>query len=123
MGLVTYSNQAKTNILKIYNILEYLEKEGKVKLSDGINSPSKVKIIIPSSDLYKFQITNKFYDPFIKLVLRSHNNIFNHSVVTNAQKIASQLNISASNLKKIFLKQIKILLLVEGCQTMMIFLI
>ena len=102
--IVDFSTRYKTNILKVYNILQYLEKEGKLKLSDGINSPSKVKITIPSSDLYKFQITNKFYDPFIKLLLRSHNNIFNHSVVINEQKIASQLNIPTSNIKKIFLK-------------------
>ena len=102
--IVDFSNRYKTNILKIYNTLLYLEKEDIIKLSDGIKSPSKVKITISSSDLYKFQITNKFYDPFIKSLLRLHNNIYNYSVVVNEQQMANQLNISTKNIKKILLK-------------------
>ena len=109
--IAAFSERYETNTLKTYNILKYLEKEEKIKLSDGINSPSKVKITIPSSELYKFQITNKFYDPFIKLLLRSYNNLFNHLVVINEKEIASRFNSSIDEVKTILskLKQLEII--------------
>ncbi|MEC7646052.1 MAG: RecQ family ATP-dependent DNA helicase [Bacteroidota bacterium] len=102
--IVSFSNRYQFNILKTYNIIQYLKKEEKLKLSDGIQSPSKIKIKIANSELYKFQITNKFYDAFIKLLLRSYNNIFNHFVVINEEKIATKLNSSIDNVKKILWK-------------------
>jgi len=103
-NIVAFSKRYKINILKVYNILKYLEKEEKVKLSDGIHSPSKVKITTTSTDLYRFQITNKLYDSFIKLLLRSHSNILNHLVVINEEKIATQLNSSVNNVREILIK-------------------
>ena len=103
-NIVAFSERYKINILKVYNILKYLEKEEKVKLSDGIYSPSKVKITTTSTDLYRFQITNKLYDSFIKLLLRSHSNILNHLVVINEEKIATQLNSSVNNVREILIK-------------------
>ncbi|MAX05245.1 MAG: recombinase RecQ, partial [Flavobacteriales bacterium] len=103
-NIVAFSERYKINILKVYNILKYLEKEEKVKLSDGIYSPSKVKITTTSTDLYRFQITNKLYDSFIKLLLRSHSNILNHLVVINEEKIATQLNSSVNKVREILIK-------------------
>ncbi|MEC9210004.1 MAG: RecQ family ATP-dependent DNA helicase [Bacteroidota bacterium] len=102
--IVSFSDRYKTNTLKTYNILKYLEKEEKIKISDGMRSPSKVKITITSSELYKFQITNKFYDSFIKLLLRSYNNLFNHFVVINEKQIASRYNSSVDDVKTILFK-------------------
>ena len=102
--IVAFSERYKTNTLKTYNILKYLEKEEKIKLSDGIHSPSKIKITITSVELYNFQITNKFYDSFIKLLLRSYNNLFNHFVVINEKQIASSLNSSVDDVKTILFK-------------------
>ena len=103
-NIVKFSKRYKTNTLKTYYILKYLEKEERIKFSEGLHSPSKIKITITSSELYKFQITNKFYDSFIKLLLRSYNNLFNHLVAINEQHIASRFNTSTKNVKTILLK-------------------
>ena len=102
--IAAFCTRYKTSTLKTYNILKYLEKEEKLKLSDGIHSASKIQIIIPSSELYKFQITNKFYDAFIKLLLRSYNNLFNHLVAINEKQIATDLNSSTNDVKIILYK-------------------
>lgn len=102
--IVLFSNRYKTNVLKTYNILKYLEKEEKMKFSDVGYSPSKVKINITKSELYKFQITNQFYDSFIKLILRSYNNIFDHLVDINEKKIATHLNSTVKDIKAILLR-------------------
>ncbi len=99
-----FSKKYNMKILKIYNTLKYLEKENKLKLIEEKYSPSMVKIITSNTNLYKFQITNKYYDSFIKLLLRSYSNIFNHLVIINEEKIAENLNISIENVKKIFVK-------------------
>ena len=99
-----FSRKYKIKILKVYNILKYLEKEDKLKLNEEKYSPSMVKIITSNTNLYKFQITNKYYDSFIKLLLRSYSNIFNHLVVINEEKIAKNLKISIENVKKILVR-------------------
>ena len=106
-----FSKKYKIKILKVYNILKYLEKENKLKLIEEKNSPSMLKIITSNKNLYRFQITNKYYDSFIKLLLRSHSNIFNQLVIINEEKIAKNLNISIENVKKVLhrLKQLEII--------------
>ena len=44
--IVSFSERYKLSNLKTYNILKYLEKEEYLRLSDAINSPSKLIIII-----------------------------------------------------------------------------
>tara|TARA_B100001142_G_scaffold327445_1_gene385084 strand:+ start:6822 stop:8711 length:1890 start_codon:yes stop_codon:yes gene_type:complete len=93
--IIDFSNRYKTGVLKTYNILKYLEKEEKLKLSNNINSPSTVMINVSNTELYKFQISNRYYDAFIKLLLRSYSNLFNHHTVINENQIAKDLKESS----------------------------
>ena len=106
-----FSDRYKIKLIKTYHILKYLEKEGIIKLSSTTFSPSKIKFSVSSSDLYKFQITNKYYDSFIKLILRAYNNCFNHFVIVDEEKIATSLKTSKDNIINIFskLQQLEIL--------------
>jgi ATP-dependent DNA helicase RecQ len=102
--IVDFSERYKTNTLKVYNIIKCLEKEERIRISSESYFPSKIKIIISSSELYEFQISNKFFDPFIKFILRSHNNIFNHLIPINEELIAKLLNTSINDIKKMLFK-------------------
>ena len=102
--IVEFSERYNTNTLKTYNTLKYLEKEEKIKLSDAIHSPSKLMIIISNTELYTFQIANRYYDAFIKLLLRSYSNLFNNYVIINEKQIASRFNSSISEVKVILQK-------------------
>lgn len=108
--ITTFSSKYKYSILKTYNILKYLEKEEYIKLIDTAHTPSKLMITITNSELYKFQIANNYFDPFIKLLLRSYSNLFNHFVVINEKKIAKEFNKPIEEVKKILnkLKQLEI---------------
>lgn len=109
--IISFSKRYKIDILRIYHILRYLEKEEKIKFSDKVQSKSRIKIIIPNSRLYKFQITNKFYDAFIKTLLRSYNNLFNNLIVISEKEIGEQLNKSTDDVKKMLfkLKQLEVI--------------
>lgn len=103
-NMVEFSERYKLSNLKTYNILKYLEKEERIKLSDAIHSPSKLKIIVTNSELYKFQIANKFYDSFIKLLLRSYSNLFNNYVIINETQIANRFNCNLNEVSRILNK-------------------
>jgi len=102
--LSAFSEKYKVNTLKTYNIIRYLEKEEYLKLTNPNNSPSKIKFTVSSTDLYKFQITNKFYDSFIKLLLRSYENLFNNFIIINEEQISKNYNTNEKNIKKLLIK-------------------
>ena len=106
-----FNEKYNISLLKTYYVLKYLEKEGLLKFSIGKYSPSKIKFLISSSELYKFQISNKYYDTFIKVLLRNYTNPFDNEVIINEEKLAIYLNSSKENITKILykLKQFEIL--------------
>ena len=104
----TFSDRYKISNLKAYNILKYLEKEEHLKLSDAIHSPSKLMIIISNANLYKFQIANRYYDNFIKLLLRSYANLFNNLVIINEEEIANRFNITFDEVKRLLEKLVQL---------------
>ena len=103
-----FSERYKISNLKAYNILKYLEKEEHLKLSDAVHNPSKLMIIISNANLYKFQIANRYYDNFIKLLLRSYTNLFNNYVIINEQEIASRFNVTADEVKRLLDKLVQL---------------
>ncbi len=106
--IVQFSERYKTSNLKAYNILKYLEKEEHLKLSDAIHSTSKLMFSVSNANLYKFQIANRYYDSFIKLLLRSYANLFNNYVIINEEGIANRFNISADEVKRLLEKLVQL---------------
>ena len=102
--IINFSERYKMSSLKVYNILKYLEKEEHIKLSEAMYSPSKLMIKVNNSELYKFQIANKFYDNFLKILLRSYSNLFNNYAIINEQEIANRLNISINEVIRLINK-------------------
>jgi len=110
-NMIKFTERYKMNSLKVYNILKYLEKEEHIKLSEAIHSPSKLKIKVSNSELYKFQIANKYYDRFLKLLLRSYSNLFYNYVKINEQEIATKFNVTNEEVVRLLkkLEQLEIL--------------
>tara|TARA_Y100000385_G_scaffold58557_1_gene56475 strand:+ start:27883 stop:29787 length:1905 start_codon:yes stop_codon:yes gene_type:complete len=96
--LSDYSAKYNINSLKTYNILKYLEKENYLKLEDIYNHSSKIHLKIEHSELNKFQISNKYFDPYIKLLLRSYSGLFEDYVNINETLLAGR---SKTNKNKI----------------------
>jgi ATP-dependent DNA helicase RecQ len=80
--------------LTVFNSLKFLEREGYISLSDAFFQPSRVHFAHGKEDLYKFQVANKKYDEFIKLLLRSYTGTFEHYVKINETDIARRAGIS-----------------------------
>ena len=103
-NILKFSERYNTTYLKTFNILKYLEKEEFFKISDALHTPSKLIMNVNNSELYKFQISNKYYDRFIKLLLRSYGNLFNNYVFINELQLAERYNSDVTEVKRLLIK-------------------
>lgn len=103
-NILKFSERYNSTYLKTFNILKYLEKEELFKISDTLHTPSKLRMNVNNSELYKFQITNKYYDKFIKLLLRSYVNLFNNYVFINELQLAERYNSDITEVKRLLIK-------------------
>lgn len=92
------------NIISTYSVIQYLENEELIKLTDTQYISSKIKIIISNAELYKFQISNSHFEKIIKLLLRKHNNIFSNYVNIDEDYLQSQINNDKQLIKNILIK-------------------
>ena len=103
-NILKFSERYKSTYLKTFNILKYLEKEELFKISDTLHTPSKLIMNVNNSELYKFQISNKYYDRFIKLLLRSYRNLFHNYVFINELQLAERYNSDVTEVKRLLIK-------------------
>ena len=103
-NILKFSERYKSTYLKTFNILKYLEKEELIKISDTLHTSSKLIMNVNNSELYKFQISNKYYDRFIKLLLRSYGNLFNNYVFINELQLAERYNSDVTEVKRLLIK-------------------
>lgn len=106
--MIDFTERYKMSNLKVYNILKYLEKDEYVKLSEALHSTSKLMIKVSNTELYKFQIANKYYDNFLKLLLRSYANLFYNYVIINEQEIANKFNVNNEEVVRLLNKLVQL---------------
>lgn len=80
----------------VYNALKFLEKEGFLFLNEAIHSPSRIFIKTDKETLYRFQVENAFFDPFIKMLLRSYGGIFTEYANIREEDIAKRTNLTTA---------------------------
>ncbi|MCD4774314.1 MAG: RecQ family ATP-dependent DNA helicase [Bacteroidales bacterium] len=88
-----------------YNSLKFLEKEAYILMNEFVDVSSKIHFLLNKEDLYRFQIENKFYDGFIKLILRSYSGVFNDFININENEIANRSDINSTSVIK-YLQQL-----------------
>ena len=86
-----FCNKYKLNISSTYRALHFIEKEGLISLSENFSTPSKVNIILTKQDFYKFQVSHKTYDFFLKTLLRTYGGLMEGYVSINESELAGNL--------------------------------
>jgi ATP-dependent DNA helicase RecQ len=71
-----FSRNYNFNPVIAFNSLKFLEREGYIVLNESLEQPSRIHMEFDRDALYRFQVENKSYDAFIKLLLRSYSGIF-----------------------------------------------
>jgi len=94
-------NLAKTfnlDLLKTFNGLKILEKNGNIHLSESGKKTTSIKWIAQSIDLYNLQIKNKVLSPLIRNILRNYENSHMQYVSLNELKLMRDLKLSQEGL-------------------------
>ncbi|MFO7867796.1 MAG: ATP-dependent DNA helicase RecQ [Bacteroidales bacterium] len=78
------------DIIKTHNSIKILEEEGYIYVSESAETRSRVKFLLDRHMLYKFQVENKNFDIFIKLLLRTYTGIFTEYVPISEEFLAKK---------------------------------
>lgn len=91
------------NTFFIYNALGFLEKEGYLASSEALANPSRLMFLVSNEELYRFQVANPRYDPFLKMLLRSYTGLFTEFTRINEEDIARRNGVPVEKVKKTLL--------------------
>jgi len=92
----------------VFNALKFLEKEGCLVLNEALHTPSRMLIKTDKESLYRFQVENIFFDPFIKTILRSYSGIFSEFTQIREEDLAKRTNLSTDKVVEMLVKLAKL---------------
>lgn len=109
--LMDFSNNYNLDPVLAFNAIRFLEKEGYLAMSEALTNPSRILFTLQKEDLYRFQVANPKYDPFIKLLLRSYAGLFTEFIKIREQDIARRANLTVAQTEKLlsYLQKMNIL--------------
>ncbi len=99
--LVSFSKQYNIDPFLVFNALGFLEKEGYLAVSEALANPSRMMFLVDNEELYRFQVANPVFDPFIKLLLRSYSGLFSEYTKIKEDDIAKRAGIPVDKVKKL----------------------
>lgn len=91
--LGTFCKNFKLNVLQAFSALKILERAGYIELTDDLEHESRVHFVVQRDDLYRFQVANKDFDTFIKLLLRSYTGLFTDFIPINIDNLSQRTKI------------------------------
>lgn len=90
IDMLAFCDQFNLNLITVYNSLKFLELEGFLTLSEGIESMSQIKIKVNNFDLYQYQVRDKEFNQVIQFILRTQMGVFDDFVKIDEGKIAAK---------------------------------
>ena len=107
----TFIDQYSLPVLKAYEVLKILEKEGLLTLNEGFRAMSRIFILVNRTTLYDFQLRHPKLDVLIKTLTRSYGGLETEYTSIQESLLAQRLKTSTQNVKEAltFLKNKKII--------------
>ena len=90
------------NITTVHNSLKILQGAGYISFSEDVDIPSKAKMLLDNLELYKFQVANSQYDPFIKSLLRTYTGLFTEYVCIDEEILAKRIELTRNDVYNAF---------------------
>lgn len=92
------------SVNSVIQSLKILEREGWLEVSESVYLPSRFKFEYHHHDLYKFQVENEKYDPFIKLLLRNYGGGFENFISFRERELVQKTGWSFQIIEEYFKK-------------------
>ena len=86
---------------KTMHALRFLEREGYIGLSEALTHPSRIFVHAGREELYRYQVANPRFDPFIRLLLRTYTGLLSGFVKINEADIARKGNMDRTQVTEI----------------------
>lgn len=87
-NLMDFVSIYKLNTTKAHSALKFIEMEGYLELTEEIDNPSRIMVVVDKNELYKYQIAHADMDRFVKILLRNFTGLFSSYVRIDEQYIA-----------------------------------
>ncbi len=98
--LVKFTKSFEFSISETFYALKILQTNEDLAFSEGNFHPTRLKIAIGSSALYKFQVGNDKVSSLITLLTRSYPGIFERFIRIHENELADRLSININQLNK-----------------------
>ena len=84
----------------LYNTLRILESNNYLYLSEGLRSPSTIRVIMTSRTLYNFQISHPHFESLIKVLLRGYTGVFDKDTKISEFELSRKIEKPLAWIKK-----------------------
>jgi ATP-dependent DNA helicase RecQ len=98
--IVGFSNVFKFSVQEVYNSVKLLELNGNLSMLENSFFPTRLKLSIGSSALYKFQVAHESVANLITLLTRSYPGIFDRYISINEKELSKRLKIDEAKLRE-----------------------
>lgn len=95
-----FSDQYSLPVLKTYEVLKILEKEGWLTLNEGFKVSSRIHILVDRTTLYDFQLRHPKLDILIKALTRSYGGLETEYCSIQESVIAARLKSSEKSVRE-----------------------
>lgn len=108
--LIQFARKFRLEALQAFRILDMLETEGYLLISDSVRMPSRLKFAIGSKDIYRFQVGNDGFDRIIQALLRTYGGILDHYAMIHEKHLAVKMGKTIDEVKQqlVQLNQLKV---------------
>ena len=87
----------------VHASLQKLQKPELLQLSDGIDSPSQLKMAMDQAQLYDYQLRKPEHDLILKLLLRSYGGLFDHYTSIDEWQLGQRLILNKQTVRKMLI--------------------
>lgn len=103
--LIDFCTKYKLNATQTTQAFKIMQQNNYIYFGDALQRVATLKIVVDNETLYRYQVENKQWDTFIKMLLRLTPGVFDDFVPVYEKEVAYHLSIPPAK----FIEQIKLL--------------
>lgn len=88
--LLDFCNRYKLNAPHTNRILDILQRNAYITLSDSNHSPARLRFLAQKAELHSFMLHHRQFDTLIQAVLRSYSGVFDEYITINEYTLAER---------------------------------
>lgn len=91
--IAAFSKQYNFQIIEVFNVMQLLERQGLLMVTEGLRTQSRIFITASREDVYRFQVEQQAYDGFVKMLLRNYPGLMTDFVNIREDEIARRIGV------------------------------